>query len=189
MSKKQPGEDVLTTFVIENKERLYRLAYSYVKNPDDALDIVQESITKAIASRKSLKKDEALRSWFYRILINTSRDYLRKKNRFQLIGEEAMQLHDAAGKDEYPDFDLQKALDAMPEKYRSVIILRYFEDLKIEEVAQVLDENVNTIKTRLYRALAMLRIQMDDVALEEGKEHGSKVGAAKARLYGNSHSR
>ena len=137
MSRKQSGEDVLTTFVTENKERLYRLAYSYVKNPEDALDIVQESIIKAIASRKSLKKGEALRSWFYRIVINTSRDFLRKNNRFQLVGEEEIQLHDPMGKDEVLDFDLQQALDAMPEKYRSVIILRSFEDLKIEEVDQV----------------------------------------------------
>lgn len=60
------------------------------------------------------------------------------------------------------DIDIQKALDNLPVQYRSVVVLRFFEDLKIEEIAAILAENVNTIKTRLYKSLKMLRIQMND---------------------------
>ena len=51
-------------------------------------------------------------------------------------------------------------MDKLPEKYKTVVILRYFEDMKIEEIAEVLDENINTIKTRLYSAIKKLNIQM-----------------------------
>ena len=50
----------------------------------------------------------------------------------------------------------------MPEKYRSIIILRYFEDLKLQEIAEILNQNVNTVKTRLYTGLKKLRIEMND---------------------------
>lgn len=63
--------------------------------------------------------------------------------------------------DVYQDLDLKKSLDELPMKFRSVIILRFFEDLRIDEVAEVLQENKNTIKTRLYRALELLRVKMD----------------------------
>lgn len=62
--------------------------------------------------------------------------------------------------DNYEDFDLQKALDNLPDKYRTVVVLRYFEDLKIEEIAQILNENTNTVKTRLYKSLEKLRIKL-----------------------------
>ncbi|OJT83933.1 RNA polymerase subunit sigma-70, partial [Clostridioides difficile] len=55
--------------------------------------------------------------------------------------------------DKYTDLDLRRALEELPIEYKSIIILRFFEDLKIEEVAIILDENVNTVKTRLYTAL------------------------------------
>lgn len=63
--------------------------------------------------------------------------------------------------DVYQDLDLKKSLDELPMKFRSVIILRFFEDLRIDEVAEILQENKNTIKTRLYRALELLRVKMD----------------------------
>ncbi|ETJ29097.1 RNA polymerase sigma factor SigV, partial [human gut metagenome] len=57
---------------------------------------------------------------------------------------------------------LQKALDNLPSNYRTIIILRYFEDLKIDEIAEILNENINTIKSRLYKSLKILRIKMND---------------------------
>ena len=64
--------------------------------------------------------------------------------------------------DKYEDIDLQRALDQLPEKYRTIIVLRYFEDMKIGDIAQILDENENTIKTRLYNALAKLKISISE---------------------------
>ena len=152
----------ITDYIIKNKERHYRLAYSYVKNADDALEVVQESIYKAISTMDSLKTPDYLNTWFYRIIVNTAIDLLRKRKKVVVMDDETLSHYDLSTVDHYADIDLHKALEDLPIQYRSIIVLRFFEDLKIEEIATVLDENVNTVKTRLYKALRMLRVQIDD---------------------------
>ena len=153
-------ERLVAEFAVVYRENFYRLAYSYVKNSDDALDIVQESIYKAISAISTLENPDSLKTWFYRIDVNTSLDFLRKKKRNVAVGEEVFASFDYGIVDNYEDFDLQKALDNLPDKYRTVVVLRYFEDLKIEEIAQILNENTNTVKTRLYKSLEKLRIKL-----------------------------
>lgn len=148
-------------YIINNNELFYRLAYSYVKNTDDALDVVQESIYKAFSSIDSLKDYSYIKTWFYRIIVNTSLDLLRKRKREVVTDEEYIFDENNGECDKYHDIDLKNALDDLPEMYRSIIILRYFEDLKLEEISQVLNENINTVKTRLYKGLKILRISMD----------------------------
>ena len=155
-------EEQIADYVIEFREMHYRLAYSYAKNSDDALDIVQESIYKAFSSIDSLKNPSFIKTWFYRIVVNTSLDFLRKKKRVIVVEEETLSGLDKGKPDRYEDFDLKAALDNLPEKYRSIIILRYFEDLKLQEIAEILNQNVNTVKTRLYTGLKKLRIEMND---------------------------
>ncbi|WP_430510499.1 RNA polymerase sigma factor [Gottfriedia solisilvae] len=154
-------EKELVDFIMNNKDDFYRLAYGYVKNSNDAIDILQDSIQKAISSKKNLKKEQSLKSWFYRIVINTSLDFLRKQKRLVVVDEETIQSYSSGINDHYTNIDLERSLEALPPKYKSVIILRYFEDLKIEEVAEILQESPNTIKTRLYKALELLRIKMN----------------------------
>ena len=146
--------------LIEKYDRLYRLAYSYVYNEDDALDIVQESACKAIIQCKKLKDTTKLLPWLCRIVVNTSLDLLRN----QIKEQPAEELPEAAAEDKYEELDLKKALNRLEPENRTVIILRYFEDMKIEDIALVVDENVNTVKARLYRSLTKLRIQLDDTA-------------------------
>jgi RNA polymerase sigma-70 factor, ECF subfamily len=153
-------EKLIADYVIKNKENHYRLAYSYVKNVDDALDIVQESILKAFSYIDSLKSSDLIKPWFYRIIINTSLDFLRKKKGVVVVDEETISLYDSGVTDKYEDMDLKEAIEELPDKYRNVIVLRYFEDLKLEEIAEILEEKVSTIKTRLYTALEKLHIKM-----------------------------
>ena len=159
-------------YVIKNKENHYRLAFSYVKNVEDALDVVQESIYKAISTIDTLKNPEYLKTWFYKILVNTSLDLLRKRKKLVAVDEEALLSFDSGTFDTCEDIDLHNALDNLPVPYRSVIVLRFFEDLKIEEIAVVLDENVNTIKTRLYKSLNLLRVEINDRGKEEDIHNG-----------------
>jgi len=154
-------EKQIVDYVIKYKENHYRLAYSYVKNVDDALDIVQESILKAISSKDSLENTNYLKTWFYRIVVNTSLDFLRRQKGVVVSDEESLIQNGPAVIDEYQNIDLQRALEDLPDKYRSVIVLRYFEDLKIEEIAEILNENISTIKTRLYKAIDKLHIKMN----------------------------
>ena len=146
--------------LIDQYERFYRLAYSYVHNEADALDVVQESACKAIIQCKKLKDTTKLLPWLCRIVVNTSLDLLRN----QIKEQPAEELPEAAAEDKYEELDLKKALNRLEPENRTVIILRYFEDMKIEDIALVVDENVNTVKARLYRSLKKLRIQLDDTA-------------------------
>ena len=146
--------------LIDQYERFYRLAYSYVHNEADALDVVQESACKAIIQCKKLKDTKKLLPWLCRIVVNTSLDLLRN----QIKEQPAEELPEAAAEDKYEELDLKKALNRLEPENRTVIILRYFEDMKIEDIALVVDENVNTVKARLYRSLKKLRIQLDDTA-------------------------
>lgn len=159
--KKECLEKQIEDYVVKYKEPIYRLAYSYVKNADDALDIVQESIYKAILSMDSLKDSSAIKTWFYRIVVNTSLDFIRKRKREIVVDKEFLFDNELSSTDNYSDIDLERALEDMPDLYRTIIVLRYFEDLKISEIAEVLDENINTIKTRLYKGIEILRIKMD----------------------------
>lgn len=165
--KNKSIEEQIADCAVKYRENYYRLAYSYVKNAEDALDIVQESVYKAIAAMDSLKNQENIKTWFYRIVVNTSLDFLRKQRKSIAVDIEVLADLDWGTVDDYQDFDLQKALDSLPDKYRTVVILKYFEDLKIDEIAEILNENTNTVKTRLYKSLEKLRIKLN--VDEEGK--------------------
>lgn len=162
----------IADYAIAHKELHYRLAYSYVRNADDALDIVQEAIYKAFSASNSLEEPRYIKTWFYRIVVNTSLDFLRKRKRLVIIDDELLTNLDVGKSDNYEDFDLKLAMENLPEPFKTIITLRYFEDLKIEEIAEVLEENTNTIKTRLYKGLKMLRINMDDNGVYKEAQYG-----------------
>lgn len=150
-------------YVVEYREPIYRLAFSYVKNREDALDIVQDAIYKGFLSLSSLKDPNAIKTWFYRIVVNTALDFIKKRKREVTIGDEDILCSiESNYVDHYMDIDLDNALKALPDTYRTIIILRFFEDLKISEIAKILGINENTIKTRLYRGLDLLKIEMGD---------------------------
>ena len=151
----------------DNYEKYYRLAYSYMRNEDDALDIVQESACKAICQCNSLKDPSKLYSWICRIVVNTTMDLLRSRKKEDLPGE----LPEQASEDVYQETDLKNALESLEPQNRTIVVLRYCEDMKLEDISRVVDENLNTVKARLYRALKKLRITMEP---EEPKKSYAK---------------
>lgn len=159
--EKSKKERVFKKYVVENKDSFYRIAYSYVKNQDDALDVVQESICKGLDKIRALKDIASIKPWFYRLLINTAIDYIRKNKRY-VQGREEIVINSHIEHDVDVEIDIQVALDNLPEKNKLVIILRYFEDMKISDIAIVLGENENTVKTRLYKALKLLRVSINN---------------------------
>ena len=153
---KHEKEELISRMLLDNYQKYYRLAYSYVHNEDDAMDIVQEGAYKAILHADALRKEEFAGTWIYRIMMNEAVNFVRKNRRDYTEVEEDM----ATVEDRYQDFDLRKVIDALPEEERAIIILRFFEDLTIEQVAQVLQKNVSTVKSRLYRILDKLKIDL-----------------------------
>lgn len=160
MLNKNKKETELITFIMDHKESFYRFAYSYVRNQEDALDIVQDSIHKALRKQHQLKDTAMMKSWFYRIIATTSLDFLRKKKRWYVADDDSLEVLASSSVDTYKNLDLEQAMNQLPPSYKTIVILRFFEDLKLEEIASVLDENINTVKTKLYKALKILRIEM-----------------------------
>ncbi|MHC5253260.1 RNA polymerase sigma factor [Listeria kieliensis] len=148
--------------VTEYKDDFYRVAYSYTKSQADALDIIQESIQKALLKLPTIQKKENMKSWFYKIVVRTALDFLRKNKKITLMDHEVLASLQPGASDHYENLDLKHALERLPVKYKTVIILRYFEDLSIQEISYIINKNLSTTKTRLYKALQLLRLDLDE---------------------------
>lgn len=145
--------------VLNSYEMMYRIAFSYVHNPDDAMDIVQESAYKAIYNAGQVKNEKYIKTWICKIVIHASVDFM-KKNQKEIPVEQLYGMDEPSVQDTYQDFDTMQALDSLEEREKAVVILRYFEDRKLEDIAIILDENINTIKSILYRSLKKLKIEI-----------------------------
>mgnify|MGYP000243162483 CR=1 FL=1 len=144
--------------ILDNYEAMYRLAYSYVRNEEDAMDIVQESVYKAIKNAGKVQQEAYIRTWIWRIVMNTAVDLIRSRK-----NETGLEEAGETGKeDTYQDFDTLEALKILEPREKAVIVLRFFEDQKLEDIARTLQENTNTVKTILYRSLKKLRVELTE---------------------------
>lgn len=169
------NRQLLVDYITAGQADFYRLAYSYVKNRDAALDVVQESIVKALTKIDSLREPAYLRTWFYRILLNESMNYFRRNQRLLSL-EDAVWDRGAEDPDPAERLDLHAAIEALSDAEQAVVRLRFFEDLKLEEIAQVTDTNLNTVKSRLYKALKKLRDMTGEEVSDEPAD-GARQGA------------
>lgn len=154
-------ETQIINYIQQNKEKHYRTAYSYVKNKEDALDIVQDSIVKALKYQRTLKDINHLNAWFYKILINTAKTYLKKQNRYIAVEDESLESYEPPTYDTYTNFELEEALDHLSYKEKTIIALRYFNQFELKEIATITDQNLSTVKSTLYRTLKKLKILLE----------------------------
>lgn len=157
---KQKIEEEAERILLKNYESYYRLAYSYVKNEQDALDIVQESAYRIIKECRKLREETYLSTWIYRIVINASIDFLRKQKGERVSLDQVEIPHE----DRYEEEDYLELLSSLEEKDRAIVILKYVEEWKLDEIAEIMEMNVNTVKARLYRALKKLKIELEPEA-------------------------
>ena len=153
-------EKQLTAYLVENQARFYRLAYSYLNSREEALDAVQTAVCKALEKQDSLRDAGAMRTWFYRILVNVCTDALRHRKLVTFVPPEALD----AGSYEDPlpeDGSLAKRVDALPPEIAAVIRLRFYEELPLKEISAVLGCPLSTVKTRLYTGLKKLRVSLE----------------------------
>lgn len=156
----QLKERQLVTFLVENQTRFYRLAYSYLKNREEALDAVQSAVCRALEKQDSLQEPDAMRTWFYRILVNICTDMLRRRKLVTLIPPEALD----AGSYEDPlpsDGTLAERVNALPPEIQTIIKLRFYEELSLKEISAVTGCPLSTVKTRLYAGLKKLRVSLE----------------------------
>lgn len=159
----EDAKEILINYIKENENKFYRIAYSYTGQRDAALDVVQEAIIKALENIEKLRQREFIRTWFYRILINEALTYLKKNKKYvsleyENIDDENFENFENLSTD---SIDIYKSIQKLNDKIRMIIILRYFENLKIEEIAQITKLNVNTVKSRLYKGLKEIKISIE----------------------------
>ena len=154
----QQPEQLIEQALMEDYAKLYRLAYQYVRNENDALDIVQESAYKAVKNSGRLQSPQYVKTWLYRIVINESLSFLRRKK------PDVLQLSEAEGEteDAYADLDLHRALMRLSDDDKTIVVLRFFEGLSFQQIADILDENIKTVKSRLYRSLQKLKQMLEE---------------------------
>ncbi len=148
----------LEELILSEYSAMYRLAYSYTGNEHDAMDVVQESILKAFQRIGSLKEPQFMKTWLWRILINTSIDTLKAGKRTLPLTEQP----ETGSEDTYRDFDTLEALKQLDATERAVVVLRFFEDRKLDEISRILEMNLNSVKTILYRSLRKLKVELKE---------------------------
>lgn len=149
-------EALVRSILLENYESYYRLAYSYVHQEADAMDIVQEGAYRAMLRAGSIKEESFAATWVYRIMINTAKNYVKKYSKRL----EAWQEEQVSATEDELDIDLKNAVEKLPLQEKTLIILRFYEDKPLAEIAQILEENLSTVKSRLYRTLEKLRKEL-----------------------------
>ena len=155
----------LIQYILENQDRFYRVAYSYTRHQEDALDVVQSAVCKALEAHESIKNEEAIRTWFYRILINECLTVLKKRKRLLFTDDDLEREEMYYEKGYEQDDDLEKELDRLELDVQGIIKLRFFEELSLQEISCITGLNLNTVKTKLYRGLKLLKenIQEADI--------------------------
>lgn len=157
--KEEKKEKIIEKIICDKYNSYYRMAYSHVQNASDAEDIVQEGAYRAMKNSASLKQIQYAETWVYRIMLN---EMYRHMSRNKTVAMDEFILEGLETKDRYEDIDLRRALEQLQETDRVIIQLKYFEDRKLEEIAEILELNVSTVKSRLYRGLRKLKVDLEE---------------------------
>jgi len=148
-------------FIDAHGDRLLRSAYLLCGNETEAQDLVQETLLQAIKSWQGFRAESALYTWVHGILLNFCRRHRRKQKRlvydWEIVLKETLQSDHAHQMDQ--DFcaaRLTKAMQELSQEHREVLILRYFENMKIQEIARQTGVSSGTVKSRLHYAVRCL---------------------------------
>jgi RNA polymerase sigma-70 factor (ECF subfamily) len=161
------NEDAIEMFVRQYEAGVFRLALSIVVNQAEANEITQETFIAALRSLPSYQERKTFKSWLYKIALNHSRSHLRKRKTlerlratlttiFRVETQKQVSPEEAAIQSD-KEAEIWKALNQLDEPFRIVVILRYFHELPISEISEILSVNEGTIHSRLHIARERLR--------------------------------
>jgi RNA polymerase sigma-70 factor, ECF subfamily len=161
--------DALAPLMHRHSTRLFRLALGYLRNPDDAQDVVQEAFVKAYQNAPRWDGSVEAGPWLSRVAVNLSIDRWRRNRRrlatFSPLADDDRAVS-LAGPGPGPDEGVasrerrervERLLAVLPERQRAVVVLRHYQDMSLEEIAQTLGMRLGTVKSSLHRALGRLR--------------------------------
>lgn len=158
MFNKRFDKNTYISFITENKEMLYRVAFGYLHDETKSLDAVDEAVYQGYAHIHDLREPQYLKTWVIRILINECLKIIRNGNRelnMDVLPEDSQN----SGED---SVHLKIAINNLSEDLRNVIILRYFGGFTISETAEILGIPEGTVSTRSRKALEVLRVEVSD---------------------------
>jgi len=151
-------DDEFVSLVSKQQEPLYRIAFHYLGNEHDALEMVSETVYKAYRSRKTLKDRKLFNTWITRILINSCLNQIKRNRKTVLLDDDTLESFEDNNCISIEDsVSVDRALSLLRDEYRTVLLLRYYQGLSIKEAASVLNIPENTVKTHTDRALRQLR--------------------------------
>ncbi|WP_309241939.1 sigma-70 family RNA polymerase sigma factor [Brevibacillus daliensis] len=157
------NEQVLKEWISNHHDLVFRTAFYYVKNKSTAEDIAQEVFVKSYEKLDSFRGDATPSTWLYRITINTCKDYLKswtyRKVLYTSTFFENRSSHSVENQvlEQFQNDELLQTVMALPTKYREVIVLYYFEEMKTSEIATLLQLKESTIRVRIARGIEKLR--------------------------------
>lgn len=160
MVLKRAREKIFEEYIKGNKEKLYKISYVYLKNKDDAMDVIHESIVKAYKKLDNIKDLNNIDKWFIRLLINTSIDYIRKNSKMILMEDKDMEVLINNSKEQGDGFNL--LIENLNEELRLIIILKYFHGYKISEISEILNLKESQVKNKIHKALNLLRKEIEE---------------------------
>ena len=142
------------------RNTVFSVIFNYLKNTDDTSDIMQEVFIRLYRTDTEFQNDEHMKAWLIRVAVNLSRNFLRdnKRRQAELLDE------DIPYTDKSEDIDLVRLVTALPEKYRIPIHLHYYEGYQVNEIAQILQQPVSTVKVQLMRGRKMLKGSLETEA-------------------------
>lgn len=141
---------------------LLRMCYVYLKDTGLAEDAVQDTFLKAYKKLSTLKQGESEQAWLMRIAINTCKDYLRTAWLRRVDKRVDIEtLPEASHDPEMPDATVINAVMQLPTKLKDVVMLRYYQGMKLNEIAQTLNISLDATKARLRRANTLLRQKLE----------------------------
>lgn len=161
------NKDAFSELIEMFKLDLYKIAKVRLKNEDDVLDVIQETIISSYKSINTLKNPENFKKWIIKILINKCNNiYLQKSNNiipFEEISENVSKVEN-----EYNNLEIEEVLKYLTEEEKIIITLYYLEDYKSKEIAWLLDMNENTVKTKIVRAKVKLKNKLEGGSFYNG---------------------
>lgn len=146
-------------------DAVYRLAYARTGSREDAEDVTQETFLRLVRTQPKLRDEEHCRAWLLRVAMNCATDLHRSAWRKRTRPLEEAELLSAP---EESENGVAEAVLALPERYRAVVHLYYYEELSAAEIATILGKREGTVNTRLCRARAMLRTTLEDMEAAQG---------------------
>lgn len=163
------GDRLALQHLLKNeKEKLYRMAYTYVKNEEDSLEVFQQTVLQAIESVHQVKEPSYFSTWLTRICINKALAVIKKKKKLIVISEvEEQRTENIISIDVAQQLDVANALNLLPEKYKTALMLRFFQDFTVKQIAEVMGCPEGTVKTNIHRGMALLKKNLKGVYVDE----------------------